>query len=966
MKEYKYKAFISYQRKDERWASWFQKKLEYYKMPIEIAKAHPEAPHAIRPIFKDTTNLNGATLTGSINAALEDSKYLIVICSPNVVRSRWVSKEVQFFIDNDRSEYIIPVIVDGVPHSDIPGQECLPENIRGLKREDELLCINIDDSGRETAVIRIVSRMTGISFDSLWQRYRREERTRNNIRIAVLSALLLLASMTAFLFMSQNRRIKEQNRQVLMTQSVAVADLADRLTAAGDPITAAMLSLEVLPEDIAEPDRPYTTEAERALRNAMTSRGGFFRGHHDRVYSVAITKDNNILISGSADNTIRIWDTRNGGCLKVLHNNNGSDVRRVEISPDESLFMSMDESDTIRIWDLKTLECVKEMNCTVEGESLSYAGFDGNDTSIVSFHQTTMGTWSISSGKCTSLKKYAIDKNYDPFGQGKSIIGEKYALLFYRFKGSLFDRERNVEVGTFSPFTAMTDDGSLLAEVNKGTLDIYDSGSGKLVRSMEVSADLNLPSISPDGKYVALASSATHAGREFNSRVEIYDVSTGERISSYPGHSAAVESLSWSADGKFLLTASNDDCIGMWSINTFPDNIKEICPRIHGWSFRTDYSPDGRLMVYSQRDTIKISNVDLSDAPYIIISNIREGLKKDYYLQYLSFTPDRKMIIAAFGMGFRNVDPITDRPCFKFWDADTGELIRLLHADSEIENIAFSPGGELFAATSMGIETVKVERGIRSQFTATSDVYLYDWSAGTLLAKLSGHTKAVNDLVFTDEGSKLVTCSMDNKIIVWDVNERKQVRTIEGHEGSVASVILSPDNSRIISSSSDKTIREWDIETGECLSVIGTLDKWVHLRNSNNGEYFASYSAGGAIRLWSGQTMKLKHTYDIRLLWTDISFSYDDRLLYATDISGNLHVFDTQHGGLIAVYKNMGISICCNPARDLVMCEAYQSLVQLEIEPLQVLIERAKVLYHDRELSNEERRKYYLTVLTDR
>ena len=119
MNEFRYTniAFISYKREDEKWAKWLQKKLEYYKLPLEVRDKNPnmdflERP---RPVFKDTTDLSGGVLAQVIKEGLASSKFLVVICSPCAAKSEWVCKEVQEFIDSGREEYIIPFIIDGEP-----------------------------------------------------------------------------------------------------------------------------------------------------------------------------------------------------------------------------------------------------------------------------------------------------------------------------------------------------------------------------------------------------------------------------------------------------------------------------------------------------------------------------------------------------------------------------------------------------------------------------------------------------------------------------------------------------------------------------------------------------------------------------------------------------------------------------------------------------------------------------------
>ena len=190
-RQYKNYAFISYKREDEKWAKWLQRKLESYKLPSVIRKESFNMPKYIRPVFRDKTDLSGGVLTEQLHNELERSKFLIVICSPNSAQSVWVNKEVQAFVDEERTEYIIPVIVDGVPHADSIDKECFPEVLRNIPSERELLGINVQEIGREKAFVRLVAYMIGVSFDTLWQRHQRQEKQKKIILAACF--LLLMA-----------------------------------------------------------------------------------------------------------------------------------------------------------------------------------------------------------------------------------------------------------------------------------------------------------------------------------------------------------------------------------------------------------------------------------------------------------------------------------------------------------------------------------------------------------------------------------------------------------------------------------------------------------------------------------------------------------------------------------------------------------------------------------------------------
>jgi WD40 repeat protein len=71
-------------------------------------------------------------------------------------------------------------------------------------------------------------------------------------------------------------------------------------------------------------------------------------GHDDIVQSVSISPDGNTLVSGSDDNTIKIWDLATGQLRQTL----GHDdiVQSVSISPDGSTLVSGSADRTIKIW----------------------------------------------------------------------------------------------------------------------------------------------------------------------------------------------------------------------------------------------------------------------------------------------------------------------------------------------------------------------------------------------------------------------------------------------------------------------------------------------------------------------------------------------------------------------------------------------------------------------------------------
>lgn len=248
-KQYEYFAFISYKREDEKWAKWLQRKLEYYKLPSSVRKNNPDLPEKIRPVFKDTTDLEPGVLAQKIQDALNSSKFLIVICSPRSANSVWVSKEVQSFIDSGRADHIIPFIIGGTPNASDPKDECFPEGLRQLAGERELLGTNINEMGRDAAAIKIVARMFNLRFDALWQRYERFLRRKRFIwLIAAMSFVFISIIVIAYLAIL-NQRINEQRERADIQTALAVKE-SQRANAERDKVLEVNNELQIANDSI--------------------------------------------------------------------------------------------------------------------------------------------------------------------------------------------------------------------------------------------------------------------------------------------------------------------------------------------------------------------------------------------------------------------------------------------------------------------------------------------------------------------------------------------------------------------------------------------------------------------------------------------------------------------------------------------------------------------------------------------
>ena len=253
----RYSAFISYNHRDRKEASWLHKSLETYRIPKRL-HGQPSAvgPLGARlpPIFQDREELAASSnLAESVRAALVESSSLIVICSPNGARSHWVNEEIRAFVAMGRRDRIQCLIIDGVPNAaTIPGVdpdlECLPPALFEDDGTEPLASdIRPGKDGRPAARLKLLAGIMGIGYDELRQR----EATRRHRQLAIAASasavgFVMMAGLAISAVIARNDALLQRDiaRQKTITAERTVAfvqslfEVSDPSEAKGSQISA--------------------------------------------------------------------------------------------------------------------------------------------------------------------------------------------------------------------------------------------------------------------------------------------------------------------------------------------------------------------------------------------------------------------------------------------------------------------------------------------------------------------------------------------------------------------------------------------------------------------------------------------------------------------------------------------------------------------------------------------------------
>lgn len=238
----KYCAFLSYNRADVAVAKWLLRGLETYRVPknlVGTAGKYGTITRRLGKVFRDRDELAAADDLGAVvREGLADSAALIVLCSPDAARSRWVNAEIEAYREVGSAQRIYAYVIGGDPGV-LEGPQCpfppalISRDAAGNVREPMAADARSDGDGRDRAFIKLVAGLLGVSFDELARREsQRRLRRITAIAAASLAGMLVTTVLATAAYLARNDAARRQT-QAEDILGFMLGDLRGKLTKVG-------------------------------------------------------------------------------------------------------------------------------------------------------------------------------------------------------------------------------------------------------------------------------------------------------------------------------------------------------------------------------------------------------------------------------------------------------------------------------------------------------------------------------------------------------------------------------------------------------------------------------------------------------------------------------------------------------------------------------------------------------------
>lgn len=807
---FKYKAFISYSHAaDGKLAPALQSALHRFAKPWYRLRA--------MRIFRDKTSLAMTPeLWPSIEKALTESEYFLLLASPQAAQSQWVQQEVDWWLQHRSANTLFIVITDGDVFWDCSAgdfdwnkttaltthlktrfkNEPLYVDLRWARSEEKLSLRHLQF---RATILDIAAPLHGKAKDELDGEDVREYRKAKGLAWTAFGLILSFAVTAVWqaLVAREQRDEAKQQRDVAVARQLA-AQSTSILTQLPDELPLSVLlaiestryalsfegnqalrsGLSILPSVVAA--YPYEgPDANRArIRALVLSANGNLAavGREDGIAEVLDMREGKAIVSLLPEENAEVASSSQVGGMTFKASGVDAEVTALAFSPDGRILITGSNDKTARIWEVSS------------GRELFRLIHEGGVASVA-FNPA--GTYVAAGSKDGTARIASLD-------QGREVM--------------TFTGQAEIRKVLFSP------SGTFLAGISTdGNVSLWDMATGQVHRAWSRGETGLGLAFSPDGKKLATASGNV---------ASVWDVETGEELFYCTHETSAAEGVaSWiwdvafSPDGEYIATAGRDGTARVWNLTIRQEvvRLKHAAP-VEAVAF----SPDSA--------TLSTASFDGTARLWDFLSG-RERLRAVHPggAEVVSFSPDGSRFASGGLDGSVTV-----------WNIRNGDqTARMVHPD-KVTAVGFSPDGNLIATGSK---------------TAERRATVWLWNPdGTLQSPPTELPRIlhVDQLIFSEDGTYM-TARWNSYVFSMKVRKGRTITDLPQFRNS-GSLALNP---RYLAAwdREHRSLRLWETAGARELPLLEVDNLWK-LAFDSTGAFLAGIQTtdnygNGVVHVWA-------------------------------------------------------------------------------------------------------------------
>ena len=319
-------------------------------------------------------------------------------------------------------------------------------------------------------------------------------------------------------------------------------------------------------------------------------------------------------------------------------------------------------------------------------------------------------------------------------------------------------------------------DGARIVTATDKEARIWDAETGALLFVLQPDSSMYGAGWSPDG---------SRAWINGNGFASLWDAMTGEYLFTLSSHEGWLSMLSWSPDGKRILSTGQDTTARIWDATTGEELVlfsghgaassscvSHCTPETSAWS------PNGeRVVTMDEAGEVFIWDPETGE-------ELLELSGHTAWVDSAIWSPDGQLIATS-----------SDDNTSRIWDATTGQELRSYVGD----------GGEAYARWSPQGDRVLLI------YSMNDLLVVWDASNGEEIVNFRGHENKVLWADWSADGSRIVSGGQDGKALIWDSATGEVLYEFAGHAKDVNFVRWSPTNDQIVTASDDGTAKIWSL-----------------------------------------------------------------------------------------------------------------------------------------------------------